>query len=473
MGAVRIVKRSTRLSLVAETVEGTAVAETAAGAVMTSEDGAEFVLDRDLLESGMMSGSFSKDTPEPGIWTDDLGFTLPTKMRGYGTLGANGPDWHLMMESVMGTEIRATAGVVATGSTALTIQVKSGCDTIAPVAGMLLYFPSQDEIRRIQTFTAAVVDPAALAVIVLDTPLSAVPAEDELIKTGVNWMLSSSPSHPFFTAYAYFDEDNGHRLRYTSCKTTELDFEFEVGGHCDMTFKNVALSPLYDTTSQAVTPVYDHTTKELTCLGVDGYIRVAGTAYGSPTTTETILATPNYDVRVGDKIQIEVSSGVWETKAISVVSGNAGGNVTLTHAAVSIAADALDTVYILRGACADIRETLSLKVECPVEFEKCMFADYGKTGSANVGRTVTIEAEPYFQGWEQFLMRDNSTGQSMMVVMAEPTKVLGNIVALYIPKKVVTTVGITNDDLMKNSVTSRAVKDAVLGDDHEFVIAAF
>jgi hypothetical protein len=462
MGAERIVLRSQRISVEEETTEGTPVAETANGAIMTSEDGAEFVLDRDMLEGEMMSGSFTKDAPEPGMWSDDLGFTLPTKMRGIGTLSTHGPDWQMLMKSIMGTELRAEEGVVDAGSTALVVQVKSGCASPAIIAGQLLYFPTQDEVRRIQSYAA----PA----ITLDIPLSSIPAEDDLIKTGVNWMLNSSASHPIFTAYAYFDDNQGHRLRYTSCKTTECELAFEVGGHCDMNFKSVSIAPLYDTTAQAITPNYDQTTEELTCLGVEGFLRVAGTATGVPTTIETILLAPNYDVRVGDSIQIEVSAGVWETKAISDVSGDAGSNITLTHAAVSIAASAADTVYIMRGACADIGEELSIKIEAPVAFEKCMFAASGKTGIANIGRTVSIDSEPYFKGWEQFLMRDNSTGQAMMVSMGDD---LLNIVAVYIPKKVNAEVSLTNDDIMKNTVSSRGVNDGVLGDDHELVIAAF
>ncbi len=56
MAAERIVLRSQRVSLEEETTEGTPVAETENGAIMTSEEGAEINLDRDLLEGAMMSG---------------------------------------------------------------------------------------------------------------------------------------------------------------------------------------------------------------------------------------------------------------------------------------------------------------------------------------------------------------------------------------------------------------------------------
>ena len=460
MPAERIVLRSQRVSLEEETTEGTPVAETANGAIMTSEEGAEINLDRDLLEGKMMSGSFSKDAPKPGMWSDDIGIIIPTKMRGIGTLGAHGPDWHMLMKSIMGSELRATEGTLLGTGTAKIPKLKTGLGDIE--VGQLLYFVNQDVIRRVVAFSTPD--------ITLDIPLPAVSSVDDVVKTGVNWKLTSSASHPIFTAYAYFGDLQDKRVRFTSCKTIECTMTFTVGGHCDMSFNSVALFPTYDTTAQAITPNYDQTTQELRCLGVEGFNRVAGTATGTPTTTETILLAPDYDVRVGDDIQIEVSAGVWETVGITDVSGDAGGNITLTHDAVSIAASATDTVYIMRGACADVGEELTITITAEVAYEKCMFNSAGKTGIANIGRTVTIESEPFFKGWEQFLMRDNSTAQQMMVIMGDDVL---NIVALYISRKTNAEVSLTNDDIMKNSVSSRAARDAILGDDYELVVAAF
>jgi len=457
-----VVLQNTKMSIEEETVEGTAVVETANGALLLHSDGAEFNLERDLVENAFMTGSLSKTAPAAGMWSDDLGPTIPTLIRGVGTLGTHGPDWHLLMKSLMGTELRAEAGVVDAGSTALIIQVKSGCASPAIIPGMLLYFPTQGEIRRIATYSA----PA----ITLDIPLSSIPAEDDLIKTGVNWMLSSS-DFPSFTAYTYFDGPK--RLRYAGCKCTNWEATFEVGQNVPMTFASKALSALYDNTAQAITPNYDTTTKPLMCLGIDGlnmFTRYEGTASGTPSATETILATPAFDVGVGDEIQIEVSAGVWETKSISVVSGDAGSNITLTHAAVSIAASADDTVYILRGACAAVGDTLTVTVEMESEFENCMAANYGKKSQAITGRTVTLAKTPYFKSWQEFLMRDNVIGSGFMITLGDE---LLNIMAIYVSNQINTEVSLSTDALMKNDTTSRGVIDATLGNDHEIVIATF
>ncbi len=460
MAAERIILRSQRISLEEETTEGTPVAETANGAVMTSEDGAELNLDKELIEGAMMSGSFSKSAPLVGMDSDDLGITIPTKMRGIGTLGAHGPDWQMMMKSIMGEELRATEGTLLGTGTALVPKLKTGLADIE--VGQLLYFKTQDVIRRVVAFSTPD--------ITLDVPLPAISSVDDVVKTGVNWKLSSSASHPIATGYAYFGDSQDKRAVFTSLKFSEASMTFTVGGYCDMSFTAVALAALLDNTAQAITPNYDNTTKELACLGMEGFNRVAGTATGTPTTIQTILLTPNYDVRVGDKLQGEVSSGVWETVAVTSVSGDAGGNVTVGHAALSIALSATDTCYIMRSACADVGEELAITITAPVAFEKCMFSGSGKTGIANVGREVTIESEPYFKGWEQFLMRNESTPQQMMVILGDDDL---NIVAVYIASKINAEVSLTNDDIMKNSVSSRAVKDPILGDDYELVIAAF
>lgn len=466
MAAERVVLRSQRISIAEETTEGTPVAEGANDAMLVSEAGASFNLERESVPSGMMSGSFTLDAPEPGMWSDDLGVVLPTKMRSYGTLGANGPDWQMPAKSAFGSEYRAEAGTIDLGATAVTIPVKTGGASPALKAGLLIYFPTQGEVRRISAYSAPNMT--------LDTPLSSIPSEDDEFIPGVNWLLTSSPSHPIFTTYGYFGENHDFRVRMTSCKTSQMALTMNVGGHCDMEFTAIAKEPLYDRTAQAVTPVYDTTTPELICLDMSGWTKVSGTITGSPTTTETVLLAPNFDVRAGDSIQVNVGAGVYETKLISNVSGNAGGNITITHAALSGAGTATETAYVLRSACADIGETLTLTMETPVESEKCMFAGYGKSGLANVGRTITLEAEPYFTSWEQFLMRDNAVGMGLMAILGDISgDDQGNIVALYIAKKVNTEVTLNNNTIMTQSVTGQAVKDSVLGDDYEFVMAAF
>lgn len=464
MAVRRVVKRSQRISIEKETTEGTPVAETANGAVLIAGEGAQIILDRDWLQANMMSGSFTSDAGEPGMWADNIGAVIPTKLRGIGTLGAYGPDWKMLAESAFGSELAATSGTIDTGATAINIPVKTGGTNVQ--AGMLLYFPTQHEIRRVSSW--------ATPNIGLDVPLSTIPSADDEFKCGRQWLPTSSPDHPFFTLYSYFAEAQAMRVRFTSCKTSQLKLKATNGGYCDMEFTVVGRSPIYDHTAQAVTPNYDNTTPQLTCLGVEGWQRMSGIITGTPTTTETVLLAPNFDPRPGDYIQVDTGSAVWQTKLISAVSGDAPGNITITHAALSGAGTATETAYILRQGCADFGASLELTMDTPVSAEECMHEGDGKAGLASMGRTITISRTPYFKSWEQFLMRDNAVGQSILAIFGN---LAGddqtNIVALWIGKAVNTAVSINNEDLMTQSVTSMVCKDAVLGDDFEIVLAAF
>jgi hypothetical protein len=201
---------------------------------------------------------------------------------------------------------------------------------------------------------------------------------------------------------------------------------------------------------------------------------VSGVITGVPTTTETILLAPNYDVRVGDSIQVDVGSSVWETKAITAVSGDAGSNLTLTHAALSGAGTATETAYILRSICADKGEEFSLTMETPVGSKKCMGETYGKSGLVSMDRNITIESSPYFESWEQFLMRDNAVGLAHLLIFGDISgDDQNNIVALWLSKTVNSAVSPNLDDIMTQSVTGQVAKDSTLGDEYEIVLAAF
>lgn len=463
--AVRtVVLRSQRVSIEEETVEGTPVAETVNGAILVTSAGAEFDLGRESIPGGGMSGSFSKDAAESGMYSDSLGVTIPVNLRGIGTLTTNGPDWQMLTKSAFGSELRATSGTLDVASTATIVKVKTGGAGI--LKGMLLYFPTQGEIRRVNVF--------ATPNITLDTPLSAVPSEDDPFICGVNWLLTSSPGHPFFTTYGYFGEARDMRVRLTSCKTSAMSLTATVGGHCEMSFTALALEPLQDNTAQAVTPVYDTETPELVCLDMTGWQKVSAVITGTPTIIETVLSAPNFDVRVGDKLIVDVGASVWVTVTISGVSGNAGGNLTLAHPTLGAAGTATETCYVLRTGCADVGESLTITMDTPVEPKRCMYATYGKKALVSVDRNITIESEPYFDSWEQFLMRDAAVGMSMLAVFGNiDDDDQNNIVAVYISKKVNTTVGINNNAIMTQTVSSMAAKDAVLGDEYEMVMAAF
>ena len=216
------------------------------------------------------------------------------------------------------------------------------------------------------------------------------------------------------------------------------------------------------------TPDLDKTTTPPTCLGMTLSATFAESAKGTPTTTETILSAPNFDVAIGDDIMVQTATG-WETKAISNVSGDAPGDITLTHAALSEAASLGETVYIRRKKCASIGDTLTINVEMEMETIRCMQASSGKMASRPTARTVTIEKSPYFQSWQEFLMRDNVVGAELMIKLGSTT---GNIFAVYMPKVINTEVNIGMEALMRVEASAQAVVGTP-GNDFEIVCATF
>lgn len=456
MGETLVIPKNSTFAAITEVTEGTAVAETDVSAFLVRQEGASINLSRELIEKYFMTGSLTKTAPQVGMY-GEIGLTMPTMARGKGTLTA--PDYAVFMKSLFGTQAANTDGVVDAGSTCENIVIKSGAGDID--VGQLVYFPDSSFVTRCITSTAGVS-------FTVSPPLPAVPSEDDDIIAGINWMLASS-AHPSFTTYAYYSGDK--RCRMAGNKTTSWTANFVVGDTVDMEFTTQALSITPDYTAQAVTPVTDTATLPLVCLGVDLEVYLEGTTTGTPTTTETILLAPTYDVTTDDSILIEVSAGVWETKAISNVSGNAGGNITLTHAAVSIAAGSGDTVKIKRVECANVGDTLSINMTAALTAEMCMAASWGKKSQSQTDRLVEISDTPYFKSWGPVLMRDAGTGSAVKIMLGDT---LDNMFAVYIAKRVYTDVSVeTGDELGKYSTTSWAVADAELGNDYEIQVAAF
>lgn len=462
MAEVQGIFRNMKLSAILEDVEGTPKAETAASAVLLGADGAEFDLTKDMNDNPFMTGSLSQVAAKPSMWSDSMGVSTNTLLRGKGTLTQ--PDNSVFLTSLFGTQTSTADGVIDALSTTDVIQIKSGAAAL--VLGQLVYFPEQQFISRVVALAAGQFS--------IWPPLPDTPDEDDVIDSGFNWMLSSS-AHPAFTCYGYFD--GGKRIRLSGCKTNNGEFTFEVGAYAKCAFTSPALDALLDYTAQTVTPEYDTTTEPLTCLGIDMSTRYAGIAKGVPTTTQTILTAPSYDVAVGDSISIDVGAGVWETVAVTVVSGNAGADTTLTHAAVTVAASAEDVVYITRSACAQVGDTLTITIDTPSEFKRCMVPSSGKTAQYKTERMVTIAATPYFQSWQEFYLRDNVVSSGFMVTLGSRDSVgdlvSDSIMCFYVPNKINTEVSLTTDMLMKIDVTSQASVDAVLGNDHEIVCASF
>ena len=444
---------NTKVSIRKEATEGTLIAEEAASAVLVRKEGFEPRIPRDVLEGGYMTGSFSKTAPEPGMYGDDLGFTLPVFARGKGTLTY--PDWHVAMESLMGIEVAATAGTIKAATTPTTTSFEA-TDVPDAVKGQLIRVNNQ--ITRITDITGSV--------ITVWPPFSTAPDAGDAYATGHNWMLSST-SWPTFSAYVYFN--SLQRLAFAGCRATSLTMTFEPGQRVPMDFNVVALSPTMDYTAQAVTPVYDTATVAPRCLGMTIKTTYAGVAKGVPTTTETVLNAPNFAVGIGDKIMLNTATG-WETNAITNVVGNAGTDITLTHAAFSETAAADETVYIVREKCADLGDSVTITVEIDIEFIKCMANSSGKYASLPTGRSVTVERTPYFTSWKEFYMRDNVVSAELMIQVGSTE---ANIINVYILNLVISEASLTTDPLMKVDTTAMAVRDTVLGNDHELVIAAF
>lgn len=449
---------NTRFSVVAEVIEGTPVVEPAGAGVALSMEGAEFDISRETLESPYMTEGLDKTPPTPSMNSDDLGLpTLPVYVRS-GT-GVK-PDFSIMMESLIGKEEIPTDGTVDTASTTTVIQIASGASDF--VEGQQVYFPDQ-------AFMSRVIETDVAGELGIWPPLPATPTPADVIKAGVHWMLDSE-AYPFFTGYAYFDGPK--RLRYTSCKATSGEFTFEVGQYVPINFTVAALDYLPDYTAQAVDPGTDFETKPMTCLDVALSATYAGIASGTPTTAETIITAPAFEVAIGDKLLADVGSGVWETVNISAVSGNAGTgqSITITHDALSAAVSAEDIVYIRRLKCAGVGDTLTISIENGVEPRNCMAASRGKVGRVKTARTVNISKTPYFMSWQEVYLRDGIVSAELVATLKD---IDDNVFSFFIPNMVNTEVNLNSDTQMKLDVTAGAFLDPVLGQDHSIVISQF
>ena len=446
--------RNVQAGIEKEATENTLATEVNSSAVLLREDSLAVNLDRESLEGGFMTGSLSKTAPVPGMYADDLGWTYLTFARGKGTLTK--PDYHVAMESLFGVEEANTNDAVAASPapTTTTFTANTGANDLTK--GQLVMI--NGEITQITDISTQ-----ALTVW---PPLSTTPTALDVIYAGCNWLLSST-SWPTFSSFLHFD--GNRKLTIAGCRVNSLSMSFEVGQRCQMDFGIVGLTPVMSTAALSTTPALDKTTAPPTCLGMVLSAMFSGVAKGTPSETETILSAPNFDIAIGDEILQNTTTG-WETKAISAVSGDSGGDITLTHAAFSVAATAGETVYIRRKKCASIGDSLTIKIEMEVETVKCMQASSGKMASLPTGRTVTIEKTPYFKSWQEFLMRDNVVGAELMIKLGSTT---GNIFAMYMPNVVNTNVGLGTDAIMRVNASAQAVVGSRMGNDFEIVAATF
>jgi len=256
-------------SFARETTFGTPATELAAGAIPISVDGNEFNLERESVVNPLITGSLTKKSPVPGMYSEDIGPTSNTILVGQGTLAE--PAWSILMESLFGIQNEDTDGVCDALCTTDVIQVKSGGGDLTP--GSQIYFPTQGEVRAVVLEAGGEIQ--------LDVPLSSTPADDDTFLAGIDWMLSST-LHPGFTSFTHFQGPK--RLEYSGVLATALNMVMAVGQIVPMTFINKGINaPVSDYAAEGVTPVYDDTTKPMMCLGVTGFARFTGVASGTPT----------------------------------------------------------------------------------------------------------------------------------------------------------------------------------------------
>lgn len=448
------VLKNTKMAVVDEVAEGTAIAEDAAGALYFVADGLEFNLDAEMLESDEITNSLTETAPQKGMDSEDLGFSVSMNIRGKGT--KTSPGFAIFLKSIMGLQNANTDNAVKAAPAPTTDIVTANAANDFDEGQLLLI---NDDIVRLTDI--------ATEVLSLFPPLTATPVALDDIFAGISWMLASS-DHPTFTSYIYFK--NTLRLRYAGCRAVNCEMSFEVGQYTKMAFTVKALSALYDRTASVITSTYDDTTKPLVCKGISSKTVLSAVAKGAPTQVQTILTAPNFQVVVGDYIVLDIGAGIYETRLISGVTGTEGADQTLAHASATAAATATETVYIVHTACAYIGETLTLTIEMEDVAEKCMIAESGFSGRSFTGRKVNISRSPFFRNWQEFLIRDNIIGSLLQITLGDDAN---NIFTVLIPNQVTGEVSLTTDELMKVDVTSQAVKGATLGNDHELVIATF
>lgn len=452
-----VILRNTKCAIVEEVTEGTLATETDVCAVLPRDEAIDINIGREFNEEGFLTGSFTKSAGTPGMWDDGIGWTYKTFARGVGTLTTR-PDFGYSLKNIMGAEN------INTNNTVDAASPKTGSFTAGSAndfdEGQLIMHEDGDIVR--------VVD-IATQLISVWPPFPAVPVSADVIYAGQNYMLASS-GHTTLSSFLHLTGPKC--FTFAGGRVNQLDVVFEVGKSVMMDFVIAAKTPGYNHTAQGVTPVTDTETEPPVCMGIDADIMFSAVASGTPTTTETIItAAADFDVTAGvDYISIDVGTDEWETVLISNVSGNPGSAITLTHAAVSVAASADDVVYVTRKNCAEKGASVSITIAMDHEFKKCMGATYGKSGSVFGGRTVTVNSTPYFDDLGPLLRRDDVVGACLTMKVGST---VGNIFACHIPNLINKSVGISLANLSTLDVESQAVRDDTLGNDHEIVFATF
>jgi hypothetical protein len=462
MGETLVRKQNIDFYAKEETTAGTLITNTATDAIRITDDDLELNLDRNLIAPGYITGSLGATAPQAGMWSDDLGGQVGFFARG----GASTPrpDSHVLLKCLFGAEEAQAADLVGTAGTLTTDEFT--VDTVANFGA--------GEMVRVQTDTAVFSVAKILSIasneLTVWPPLLETPADGDAIQAAYSYVLKDS-GHPTMSMFAYMEGTK--RLAYAGCRPRSLNMTFEVGERIPMIFTFSGLTPYRDYTADPVSsPTYQTTPSPLITLGIAGSFTYAGTAQGVPTTTATIINEPSFEVAIGDYISIDVGAGIWETVLISNVTGTgAGSDLTLTHAAVSVAASADDTVYVKRVAeCATIGSSLDLTLEYEWFPINCITATYGKAASTYGNRTITLNKNAYFRSWEEFMKRDNVVGGELMVIAGDTAN---NIMVLYMPNVINTEPSLAMDNLVMNPTAMQAILGNTTGNTEELTLAYF
>jgi hypothetical protein len=440
-----------------ETTEGDLIADGAGYALLLRDDALAINISRELLPGNYITGSYTKTAPLAGMYTDEIGLVLPFYLRGEGA-----DDFGVILKALFGTDedntddtVDAAPSPTADGWTMSGTTINAGQLIRVEVSG------STTQPTRVLTESSGA--------ITIWPPLDTVPTSADPVQAGRSFVLASS-GHPTLSLYAYMDGDK--RLTFAGCRPTAMTMTFEVGQKIPLDVTCVGLAPTHTISALGYTPTLDKTTSPLVCTGMTMLTTYAQQAKGVPTTTETILDTSEIEVTTNDKLIADVGAGVWETVAISNVSGDAGGDITLTHAALSGAVSATDTVYIQRAACPTIGSSLTVNMTMDREPINCMTSSSGKSASVYTGRTIELTKNLPFRSWQEYLLRDNVVGMELMIQAGSTDD---NVGVIYFPNIINMEPTIDVAPLMMQTVTMQAIGGSWYnsGDDAEMVIGLF
>lgn len=466
-------KQNMDFYVVKEATEGTLIAHTGAtDAISITEDDLELNLNRNLLDPGYLTSSLGASAPQPGMWADDLGGQVGFYARG----GASSPrpDYHVFLECLFGDEQSQAADTVAAGT--LTTDEFTVTDDSKHEAGNLI---------RVQTaptvFSIANVLTVPTGKLTVWPPLLESPAASDAIQAAYTYKLLDT-GHPTMSMYSFFEPAgaNQPRLAYAGCRPRTMSMNFTVGERIPMIFSFSGLTPYRDYTQDTQTPTYQTSPNPLITLGINGSFIYAATVTGSPSTTSTPISYPAFETAVGDYICVNVGSGVYEWRAITGVTGNAGAStVTIANTVdFSGAATLGETCYIRRVAgCAELGDSFDLTFEVEWLPINCITAQYGKLASTFGKRTITLNKNTYFRSWQEYMLRDGVVGAELLIVAGDLNNpnagTANNIMALYMPNVINTEPSLALDNLIMNPTAMQAVRGTMANNEEEIIMALF